>query len=115
MLDKISDFIAQPIPQQVLFFDEMLTPKLIRLAYWLCLFLVVTTGLGYMFSNGFSGFIGGLVYTIAGVILARVAAELIILFFQINENIETVAKNSRPSKATKTTTRKRSKKTTKKA
>jgi len=35
MLDKINNFINEPLPRKILFFDEMLTPSLIRLAYWL--------------------------------------------------------------------------------
>ena len=99
MIDKINEIIAKPWAQQALFFNEMLTPSLIRLAYWLCLVAVLGTGLDRMFSNGLSGFIGGIVFIAVGAILARVGAELIILFFKINENMETVANNSQSAAA----------------
>jgi len=117
MLEKINQFIAKPIPQQLLFFNEMLTPGLIRIVYWLCLVWIVGSGLGKMFSGGFSGFLSGIVYTAIALILARVAAEVVILFFKINENIETLASNSNvsASSAAKKVTKKARKKVTKKA
>ena len=95
MLDKINEFIAEPLPRKILFFDEMLTPSLIRLAYWLGLLAVLWTGLGRMFANGFFGFFEGIVYIAICTISLRVAAELIMLFFKLNENMETVANNSK--------------------
>ncbi|MEM7359746.1 MAG: DUF4282 domain-containing protein [Pseudomonadota bacterium] len=120
MNDKINEFLNEPLAQKVLFFNEMLTPSLIRLAYWLCLLAVAWTGLGHMFSGGFSNFIEGIAYIVTGGILARVGAEVIILFFKINENIEKVAANTdaKPAPAritSKKTTKKASKRTTKKA
>ena len=91
MQQEISEFIAKPLPHKILFFDEMLTPRLIQLAYWLCLLGVVWSGLGYMFSNGFTGFFEGIVRILAGGILVRVGAEIIMLFFQMHENLETLA------------------------
>ncbi|MFT5571334.1 MAG: hypothetical protein ACI9FR_000248 [Cryomorphaceae bacterium] len=118
MLDKINEFIAEPLPRKILFFDEMLTPSLIRLAYWLGLLTVVWTGLGRMFSNGFFGFFEGIVYIAICSIGLRVASELIMLFFKINENMETVAANSKTPAATVVkakTAKKVSKKVTKKS
>ena len=53
MLDKIDDFIVQPLPRQTLFFDEMLAPKLFRLAYWLGLLAIAWITIGDLISNGF--------------------------------------------------------------
>lgn len=104
MLDKINDFVSEPLPRKILFFDEMLTPSLIRLAYWLGLLAVAWTGLGRMFSNGFFGFFEGIVYVAIGVIVLRVASELVMLLFKLNENMETVAANTAlPVLATKAT------------
>lgn len=127
MLDKINEFIAEPLPRKILFFDEMLTPSLIRLAYWLGLLAVVWTGLGKLFSHGFFGIFEAVVFVAIGVIGLRVLAEIIMLFFKLNENMETVAKNSEAEKASaaaakprsskkvaKKTAKKVSKKTTKK-
>ena len=116
MLDKINEFLAEPLAQRLLFFNEMLTPSLIRLAYWLCLLAVAWTGLGRMFSGGFGNFIEGIAFIATGAILARVAAELVILLFKLNENMEAVAENT-AAKATpvKKVTKKTTKKVSKKA
>lgn len=95
MLDKIqsevSKFIEGPLGRKILFFDEMLTPNLIHLAYWLLLAWVAWEGLLKVFSGGFGNFVSGLIYIVLGTILARVAAELVMVFFKINENIQKVA------------------------
>jgi len=115
MNDKINEFLAEPLAQKVLFFNDMLTPSLIRIAYWLCLLAVVWTGLGHMFSGGFWAFIEGIAYIATGAILARVGAELIILLFKLNENMETVAANTKPAaKSSTARISKSSKKTSKK-
>ena len=109
MLDKIqseiSKFIEGPLGRKVLFFDEMLTPSLIRLAYWLLLAWVAWEGLMKVFSGGFGNFVSGIIYIVLGAILARVAAELVMVLFKINENIQKVADVGEPK-----TTRKVSKK-----
>ena len=115
MLDKINEFLEEPIAQKVLFFNEMLTPSLIRLAYWLCLLAVLWTGLGQMFAGGFSSFLEGIVFIVTGAILARVGAELIILFFKLNENMEQVAANTKSdTKPARVANKKVAKKTGKK-
>lgn len=91
MQQEISEFIAKPLPHKVLFFDEMLTPQLIQAAYWLCLLAVVWSGLGHMFSNSLTGFFEGIVRIIVGGILARVGAEVVMLFFKMHDNLETLA------------------------
>ena len=96
MQQEISEFIAKPLPHKVLFFDEMLTPKLIHIAYWLCLLAVVWSGLGHMFSNGLGGFLEGIVRILAGGILARVGAEIVMLFFQMHDNLEILANAAKP-------------------
>jgi len=121
MLDKINEFINEPLPRKILFFDEMLTPSLIRLAYWLGILAVVWTGLGKLFSNGVFGLFEAVVFIAIGVIGLRVLAEIIMLFFKLHENMEEVAKNSALSVAQtksepvkKKTVRKTAKKTSKK-
>lgn len=91
MLNKISEFVAEPLPRRILFFDDLLTPSLIRALYWLGLLSVAWSGLGKMFSDGFFGFFEGIVYIVIGVIVLRVASELVMLLFKINENLEVMA------------------------
>jgi hypothetical protein len=78
--------------KDVLFFDNMLTPKIITFVYWILLFAAVVAGLGSMF-GGFGGFsIGrffmGLLYAIGGAIAARIWCELLIVLFKMNEALQ---------------------------
>lgn len=77
--------------RDVLFFDSMLTPKIITLVYWLLLASALISGLGTMFSGGFGGFLLGIVVMVGGAIGARIWCELLIVLFKINENIKKVA------------------------
>jgi len=118
MLDKLNNFIAQPLPRQILFFDEMLTPKLIRLAYWLGLLTVVWVTLGDIFSNGFVGFFEAIVRFVIGAIAVRMGAELVMVLFKLHENSSVIVENTASAKnalSKQTTAKKASKKTTKKA
>ena len=74
--------------RNVLFFDDMLTPKLITLIYWLGVIGVVLTSVTYMFSQNF---LAGLGMLIMGVIAVRVWCELIIVIFKINDNLKIIA------------------------
>lgn len=95
MLDQIKQFLAGPLPRKILFFDEMLTPSLIRTAYWLGLISLVWTGLGHIFTNGFWGIFEGFIYIAMGVIVLRVIAELVMLLFKLNDNMQEVALNTK--------------------
>ncbi|WP_018158318.1 MULTISPECIES: DUF4282 domain-containing protein [unclassified Thioalkalivibrio] len=75
-----------------LFFDTMLTPKIITIVYWLLLLVVVVSGLGAMFSgSGLMGLLIGLAILVFGAIGARVWSELLIVIFKINENTKKMA------------------------
>jgi hypothetical protein len=78
------------------FFDNMLTPKIITIVYWILLVILVVTSLGTMFGFGsdgftFGSFIKGLVGMIIGALLIRIWCELLIVLFKINENVQTIA------------------------
>jgi len=78
--------------KNVLFFDQMLTPKIITFVYWLLLMGVVFSGLGLMFGayGGFSfwKFFMGLLYAVGGAIAARIWCELLIVLFKMNEALQ---------------------------
>jgi len=78
--------------REALFFDTMLTPKIITFVYWLSLFFVVIAGFGAMFSGfggvTFSKFIYGLLIIVGGALGARIWCEILIVIFKINENIK---------------------------
>jgi hypothetical protein len=81
--------------RDILFFDSMLTPKIITVVYWLLLFFVVVGGIGSMFAGyggmSFGSFLTGLGMIVLGVIGARIWCELLIVLFKIHENIRKLA------------------------
>jgi hypothetical protein len=78
--------------KDALFFDKMLTPKIITFVYWLLLLAAVVSGLESMF-GGYGGFsVGkffmGLLYLVGGAIAARIWCELLIVLFKMNEALQ---------------------------
>lgn len=78
--------------RDILFFDNMLTPKIITIVYWLLLLAAVVGGLGTMF-GGYEGFtfgkfFMGLFYVAAGAVAARIWCELMIVLFKMNEALQ---------------------------
>ncbi|MBI4996798.1 MAG: DUF4282 domain-containing protein [Rhodocyclales bacterium] len=78
--------------KDVLYFDAMLTPKIITLVYWLLLLAAAISGLTTMF-GGYGGFsigniLTGLAIAVGGAIAARIWCELLIVLFKIHENIK---------------------------
>lgn len=83
--------------QDLFQWDRFITPSIIRLFYWLAMGLVVLAGLSGMLSGlammAFSPF-GGLVVVLislagvlVGLLLARIAAEFVLIVFRINEHL----------------------------
>ena len=84
--------------KDILFFDAMLTPKVITAIYWLLLLTAVVSGLGAMF-NGYGGltlgqFFRGVAIIVIGSVGARIWCELLIVLFKIHENIKKIADRS---------------------
>ncbi|MGP4845987.1 DUF4282 domain-containing protein [Marinobacter sp. 1Y8] len=82
--------------KDMLFFDKMLTPKIITLVYWLLIVASVVGGVISMFA-GYSGFtfgsfLMGLLYIVGGVIGARIWCELLIVMFKMNEALQDIRK-----------------------
>lgn len=80
--------------KSLLFFNTMLTPKIVTFVYWLLLIAAVISGIGQMFSGyyglTFSSFFMGLLLIIGGAIGARIWCELMIVIFKINENLQAI-------------------------
>jgi len=84
--------------KSILFFDNMLTPKIINFVYWLLLLSVIVGGLGSMF-GGYGGFtVGklfmGLLYVVGGAIAVRIWCELLIVLFKMNEALQALRQKS---------------------
>lgn len=77
--------------RDILFFDSMLTPKIITLVYWLLLGAALVSGLGMMFAGGFGSLLMGIMTVLAGAVGARIWCELLIVLFKINENMKKLA------------------------
>jgi len=80
--------------REILFFDSMLTPKVITFVYWLMLVVVVISGLRTIYGgSGFSfeKLILGLLVMVSGAIGARIWCELLIVLFKIHDNVKKMA------------------------
>ena len=77
--------------------ERFITPSIIKVFYWLAIFLSVLFGVSGIFSglllmavNPFSGVImivGSLLGVLIGVLAARIAAEFVLITFRINEHL----------------------------
>jgi len=80
--------------KDLFFFDEMLTPKVITILYWLALLYAAVTGLSVMFTGDkmtFAKFTSGLGIMVGGLIVARISSEVLLAIFRVNENIKALA------------------------
>jgi Domain of unknown function (DUF4282) len=82
--------------RNILYFDAMLTPKVVTLVYWLLLVGALVAGIGSMFYTGFQymtfgTFMRGVAITVGGAIGARIWCELVIVLFKLNENVQRIA------------------------
>ena len=71
--------------KDVLFFNNMLTPKIITAVYCVLLLGAVLGGLGTIFSGKI---LIGLFGTVVGAVAARIWCELMIVLFKMNEALQ---------------------------
>lgn len=80
--------------------DRLITPSIIKLFYYLGVALAVLFGLSGVFSSfgvmaispvaGFMLLLASLAGLAVGVLIARIAAEVVLVLFRMNENLETL-------------------------
>lgn len=80
--------------------DRLITPSIIKLFYYLAAALAVLIGLSGIFSSfglmsvsplaGLFLLLASLAGLAIGVVVARIVAELILVLFRINENLEAI-------------------------
>ncbi len=80
--------------KDMLFFDKMITTKIITFIYWLLLLSALFGGLSTMF-GGYQGFTFGkfflgLLLMAGGAIGARIWCELLIVLFKMNEALQAI-------------------------
>ena len=83
-----------------LYFDTMVTPKIITFIYWILLAGAVVSGLvlmvkgfGLMRYSGFAGFgmiVAAQILTVLSALLARIYCEIMIVLFKINEALQDI-------------------------
>ena len=76
----------------IFYLEEMVTPKLITIFYWILLFAFITKGIGDIFEGDFWR---GLVWVVGGSLASRVACELVVVLFRINEILHVVSDNTK--------------------
>jgi len=91
--------------QDLFQWDRFITPTVIKSFYWLVIVLIglfgisgIFSALTYMAVSPFGGFIvllSALVGIIVGVIFSRIAAELILIVFRINEHLGAIREQGR--------------------
>jgi hypothetical protein len=80
----VSDFLR---------FETMITPILIQVLFWLAVVFCVVVGI-IMLAHGR---LGGLALLVLGPIVARIQAELLILFFRMNDHLRHIQHNTQPT------------------
>ncbi|NNF66764.1 MAG: DUF4282 domain-containing protein [Gammaproteobacteria bacterium] len=73
--------------RDVFFFENMLTPKIIIIVYWLMLASAIFGGIAGIFSGEI---IAGTIALIFGVVGARIFCELLIVAFKMNEALQDI-------------------------
>ena len=71
----------------IFYLEEMVTPKLLTIFYWILLFAFITKGIGDIFEGDFWR---GMVWVVGGSFASRVACELVVIVFHINENLHSI-------------------------
>jgi len=74
-------------------FDEMITPKIIVVIYWILMAITVLGSFVTMFTGNFVSFLFGVVSLIFGIIGVRVGCELVILSFNIYKTLKKISDN----------------------
>ena len=71
----------------IFYLEEMVTPKLLTIFFWILLFAFITKGIGDIFEGDF---FRGLVWVVGGSLASRVACELVVVLFRINETLHEI-------------------------
>ena len=86
--------------------ERFITPSIIKIFYWLVLAVVALGGLrgvveGLLLMNaslvgGILAILAALLMTLAGIIVARIAAEFVLITFRINEHLGAIRNQGDP-------------------
>jgi hypothetical protein len=84
--------------QKFLTLNELVTPTIIRVVYWIGIALIILGALSSMF-GGFGAFLIGLVGAAIGLVLWRVWCEVMLILFRIHDDLSQIARNTAPAGA----------------
>ena len=76
----------------IFYLENLVTPKLITIFYWILLFAFITKGIGDIFEGDF---FRGLVWVVGGSLASRVACELVVVLFRIHETLHEINDNTK--------------------
>lgn len=82
----------QSILSAFLSFDVMITSKLIKVIYFLLVIIVIISGIVMLFT-GRHGVVRGLLTIILGPFAVRIWAEMMIVLFNINDNLAAIRRH----------------------
>lgn len=78
--------------------NDMLTPKIVTVLYWIGLIFVIFTALSTLFRYGYGAFYGfgmrlltAILILVFGGLAVRIYSELLIVIFKIHENLKKIA------------------------
>ncbi|ATM97779.1 Uncharacterised protein [Yersinia frederiksenii] len=77
--------------KNVLFFDSLLTPKILTGLYWALLVLIIISGVLVMVQ---ASIIAGFFSIIGGCLTSRICFEMIMIAFKNNEYLKKIAEKS---------------------
>jgi hypothetical protein len=80
--------------RNLLYFDTMITPKLITVVYWIALALLALACISMLFAGDENFFVRVFSVVIGaplGALMIRVYCELLMVLFKINDNIQKLA------------------------
>jgi hypothetical protein len=73
-------------------FETMITPIVIQILFWLAVAVSVVVGIIMIITSGDAR---GILLIVFGPIGARIYAELLMVFFRINDHVRQIAENTR--------------------
>ncbi|MBR9834976.1 MAG: DUF4282 domain-containing protein [Alphaproteobacteria bacterium] len=77
-------------------FDKMITGTLVKIVYYIALFVIVIAGLFFalksLFAGQFGSFILGVVFIPLAAIYVRMICEMFIVIFRISDNLAAIRK-----------------------
>lgn len=77
-------------------FDELVTPSIISIIYWIGIVGIVLSVLVSLF-GGFTAFVASLIGGAIGLVLWRVWCEVMLILFRIHDDLRQIARNTAPS------------------